>query len=44
MAAEEINYRRFFDVNELAAIRMDQPEVFDETHRLVMRLLRRGQA
>ncbi|MGH2460120.1 MAG: malto-oligosyltrehalose synthase [Chloroflexota bacterium] len=43
VAAEEINYRRFFDVNELAAIRMEQPEVFEASHRLVMDLVRRGQ-
>lgn len=40
VAGEEINYRRFFDINELAAIRMEDPEVFAETHRLVMRLVR----
>ncbi|HEY1082732.1 MAG TPA: malto-oligosyltrehalose synthase [Prosthecobacter sp.] len=39
VASEEINYRRFFDVNDLAALRMDLPEVFDETHRLVLELL-----
>ncbi len=33
VAAEEINYRRFFDVNSLAAIRMELPEVFEATHR-----------
>ena len=33
VAAEEINYRRFFDVNDLAAIRMELPEVFDAAHR-----------
>jgi (1->4)-alpha-D-glucan 1-alpha-D-glucosylmutase len=37
VAGEEINYRRFFDVNELAAIRMDDPEVFAATHRLLAR-------
>lgn len=42
VAAEEINYRRFFDINELAAIRMQQAEVFRETHRLVMRLVALG--
>src|SRR6266700_442107 len=36
VAAEEINYRRFFDVNELAAIRVVLPEVFDAIHRLVL--------
>src|SRR5262249_13198372 len=39
VAAEEINYRRFFDVNELAAIRMEAPEVFRATHDLLFRLL-----
>jgi (1->4)-alpha-D-glucan 1-alpha-D-glucosylmutase len=42
VATEEINYRRFFDVNELAAIRVDQPAVFEETHRMIMGLLREG--
>ena len=42
VAAEEINYRRFFDVNDLAAIRMELPEVFEATHRLIMRLLAEG--
>jgi len=36
VAAEEINYRRFFDVNELAAIRVELPEVFDAIHRLIL--------
>ena len=42
VAGEEINYRRFFDINELAAIRMEVPEVFEETHRLVFDLVGRG--
>ena len=42
VAGEEINYRRFFDVNALAAIRMEEPLVFDEAHRLTMALLRAG--
>jgi (1->4)-alpha-D-glucan 1-alpha-D-glucosylmutase len=42
VAGEEINYRRFFDVNELAAVQVDKPEVFAETHRLILRLLREG--
>jgi (1->4)-alpha-D-glucan 1-alpha-D-glucosylmutase len=40
VATEEINYRRFFDINELAAIRMEHPQVFQETHRLVFKLIR----
>ena len=42
VAGEEINYRRFFDINELAAIRTEDPRVFAETHRLIFRLLREG--
>jgi len=42
VAAEEINYRRFFDINDLAAIRMELPEVFDEAHRLVLELVGAG--
>lgn len=38
-AAEEINYRRFFDINELAAIRMENPTVFHEVHPLIFGLL-----
>ncbi|WP_298270486.1 malto-oligosyltrehalose synthase [Geobacter sp.] len=41
-ATEEINYRRFFDINALGAIRMELPRVFDETHRFVLELVRRG--
>ncbi|MDP8921654.1 MAG: malto-oligosyltrehalose synthase, partial [Chloroflexota bacterium] len=42
VAAEEINYRRFFDINTLAALRMENPVVFAETHRLIFRLLGEG--
>ena len=42
VAAEEINYRRFFDINELAAIRMENPAVFKETHKLIFRLVKEG--
>jgi len=42
VAADEINYRRFFDVNSLAALRMQQPEVFAATHRLVLDLCATG--
>jgi len=37
-ANDEINYRRFFDVNELVAIRAEDEEVFAGSHRLVLRL------
>jgi len=42
VAGEEINYRRFFDVNGLAAIRMEEPRVFEDAHRLVLRLVAEG--
>jgi (1->4)-alpha-D-glucan 1-alpha-D-glucosylmutase len=44
VAGEEINYRRFFDVNGLAAIRMEDDFVFAEAHRVVLGLLREGRA
>ena len=42
VAADDINYRRFFNINDLAGLRMELPEVFDHAHRLVFRLLRAG--
>src|SRR5215470_16282943 len=42
VAADEINYRRFFDINELAAIRVEQPEVFASVHELIFRLMKEG--
>ncbi|HEY6002215.1 MAG TPA: malto-oligosyltrehalose synthase, partial [Anaeromyxobacter sp.] len=44
VAGEEINYRRFFDVNALAAIRMEEPFVFAAAHRLVLSLVEKGKA
>lgn len=41
-AADRINWRRFFDVNDLAALRVDRPEVFDATHALVLQLYADG--
>jgi (1->4)-alpha-D-glucan 1-alpha-D-glucosylmutase len=41
-AGDEINYRRFFDINELAAIRVEEPSVFEAAHRLVFRLVGEG--
>ena len=43
-AGEEINYRRFFDINTLAAIRMEDARVFADAHRLVIGLLADGTA
>ncbi len=42
VASEEINYRRFFDVNQLAAVRMEDPAVFDEVHGFLFELISRG--
>ncbi len=42
VATEEINYRRFFDVNDLAAIRVEDPQVFFQTHHLIFKLIRLG--
>ena len=42
-AADDINYRRFFDVSELAALRMESPEVFEATHGLLLDLAAAGQ-
>lgn len=39
VAAHEINYRRFFNINELAAIRIEQEQVFLAHHRLVFQLV-----
>ncbi|HEY2969227.1 MAG TPA: malto-oligosyltrehalose synthase [Casimicrobiaceae bacterium] len=43
MAADDINYRRFFDINELAALRVEEPAVFEATHRLLFELMASGQ-
>jgi (1->4)-alpha-D-glucan 1-alpha-D-glucosylmutase len=42
VAADEINYRRFFEVNDLAALRMENEAVFEATHRLVLELIAEG--
>jgi len=41
-AATQLNYRRFFDVDKLIAIRVEDPEVFAVTHQVLLRLLREG--
>ncbi|HEU5422254.1 MAG TPA: malto-oligosyltrehalose synthase, partial [Nitrolancea sp.] len=38
LARERINYRRFFDVNDLVAIRVEEPDVFVATHQLFLEL------
>ncbi len=42
VATDQINYRRFFDINDLAALRTERAEVFKATHRLVLRLIAEG--
>ena len=42
VAADEINYRRFFNINDLAGIRVELRELFEESHRMVFRLLEDG--
>jgi (1->4)-alpha-D-glucan 1-alpha-D-glucosylmutase len=42
VSGEEINYRRFFDINDLVGLRMENPEVFAATHRLYRCLLAEG--
>ena len=42
VADEELNYRRFFDVDTLAAIRVEDPDVFDATHALLLELIADG--
>lgn len=42
VAADDINYRRFFEVNELAALCQENHAVFEQTHEFVLRLLKDG--
>ena len=41
-AQSEVDYRRFFDISELAALRVEDGRVFDDTHSLVRELMARG--
>ena len=41
-AADEINWRRFFDINGLAGMRQEQADVFDATHATILRLYASG--
>ena len=43
VGSDEINYRRFFDINDLAALAMEREDVFEAAHALVLRLVGRGQ-
>jgi (1->4)-alpha-D-glucan 1-alpha-D-glucosylmutase len=42
VAADDINYRRFFDINDLAALRMEREGVFTATHGLILELIAQG--
>lgn len=41
-AADDINWRRFFDINDLGALRVERREVFTATHAKIFDLIRRG--
>lgn len=41
-AIGQLNYRRFFDIADLAGVRVEDPLVFDDTHRLIVDLVRSG--
>ena len=41
-AKQELAYRRFFDVNTLVGLRMEDPHVFADTHALILKWLREG--
>ncbi len=43
VALDEINYRRFFDINHLAGVRIEDFRVFNDTHQLILELVSRGQ-
>jgi (1->4)-alpha-D-glucan 1-alpha-D-glucosylmutase len=42
VASEEINYRRFFDINDLAGLRAEDPRVFEATHARIFRWIAEG--
>lgn len=42
VAGDEINYRRFFDINDLAGLRVEDETVFNATHQLLLRLIGQG--
>ena len=41
-ANDEINYRRFFTINNLVGVRVEDPLVFEATHGVILRLVERG--
>src|SRR5690606_37393892 len=44
VAGQELGYRRFFDIDDLIGLRVEDPEVFAETHALVLEWVRDGEA
>lgn len=42
VASDEINYRRFFDINDLAGLRMEDNHVFEATHQFALELVAEG--
>ncbi len=42
-APKDLSYRRFFEITGLAGVRVEDPLVFDDTHRLILELVRKGQ-
>ena len=42
VAADDINYRRFFDINDLAALRTENESVFNKTHEFILSLVAQG--
>ena len=44
VASDDINYRRFFDTNDLAGLCMENETVFEATHRLILKFDGRGQS
>jgi (1->4)-alpha-D-glucan 1-alpha-D-glucosylmutase len=42
LSAEQINYRRFFDISDLIGVRIEDGDVFRLTHTLIFRLIERG--
>ncbi len=42
-APKDLSYRRFFEITGLAGVRVEDADVFDDTHRLILELVRNGQ-
>ena len=42
VAASDVNYRRFFDIDGLAGVRIEEPAVFERAHRTIFDLVERG--